>query len=57
MDDSCSNEFGEDKETEVLFMGIKSENPKEESEGVVDLEAELINALEELRKYRRMHKQ
>ena len=38
MDDSCLDESSEDEEIEVLFMGIKSENPKEESEGVVDLE-------------------
>ena len=38
-------------------MGIESENPKNESEGVVDLEVEIINALEELRKYKRLYKQ
>ena len=38
-------------------MGIENKNPEEEVEGVVDLEAELISALEELRKYKRMDKQ
>ena len=38
-------------------MGIESENPENESEGVVDLEVEIINALEELRKYKRLYKQ
>ena len=57
MDDSCSNESSEDEETEFLFMGIKTENLEEESEEVVDLEAELIISLEELRRYKRMYKQ
>ena len=38
-------------------MGIESENPENESEGVVDPEVEIINALEELRKYKRLYKQ
>ena len=46
MDDSCSDESSEDEHIEVLFMGIKSENPEEESEGVVYLEVELISSLE-----------
>ena len=54
MDDRCSDEFIEDEETRVIFMGIKSENPEEELKGVVDLEVELISSLEELRKYKRM---
>ena len=56
MDDSFSDESSEDEEAEVIFMGIESENSENESEGVVDLEAKLISALEELGKYKRMHK-
>ena len=52
MDDSCS-----DEEAKIIFMGIEGENPKKESEGVVDLESELISDLEELRKYKKMHNQ
>ena len=45
MDDSCLDEYSEDEEVEVLFMGIERKNPEQESEGVVDLEEELISAL------------
>ena len=41
---------------EVLFMEIENKTPEEEVEGVVDLEAELVSALEELGKYKRMYK-
>ena len=54
MNDSCSNESSEDEEAEVLFMGIENKFAKEEVEGVVDLEAELASALEELMKYKKM---
>ena len=37
-------------------MDFESEIPKEEIEDVVDLEAKLINAHEELEKHRRMYK-
>ena len=55
MDDSCSNESSEDEEALVLFMEIDNKIPEEEIEGVVGLEAELINALEESRKYKRVY--
>ena len=55
-----SKEDSEDDEiseyVEVLFMGFKSEIPKEEIDDVVDLKAELINSHEELEKYKRMYK-
>ena len=35
-------------------MGMKNKISEEEVEGVVDLEVELISALEELRKYKKM---
>ena len=53
-EDSEDDEISED--VEVLFMGFESEIPKEEIEDVVDLGAELINAHEELEKYKRMYK-
>ena len=55
MDDNCSNESSEDEDVEVLFMGLENEI-YEEVEGVVDLEEELVSALEELGKYERMYK-
>ena len=54
MDDNFSNESSED--AEVLFMGLESEISEEKIEGVVDLEEELVSALEELGKYKRMYK-
>ena len=56
MDDNCSNESSENEDVEVLFMGIQKKIPEEEVEGVVDLEAELVSALEELGKCKRMYK-
>ena len=56
MDDNCSNESSEDEDVEVLFMGLENRISKEEVEDVVDLEAELVSALEELGKYKRMYK-
>ena len=55
MDDNCSNESSEDEDVEVLFMGLENEIFEEEV-GVVDLEAELVSALEELGKHKRMYK-
>ena len=37
-------------------MGLESEISEEEIEGVVDIEAELVSALEQLGKYKRMYK-
>ena len=37
-------------------MGIENKIPEEEVEGVVYLESKLINAHEELEKYKRMYK-
>ena len=56
MDDNGWNEFSEDEYVEVLFMGLENKISEEEVEGVVDLEAELVSALEELGKYKRMYK-
>ena len=56
MDDSCSNESSEYEDVELLFMGIENKIPEEEVEGVVYLEEELVSALEELGKYKRMYK-
>ena len=53
MDDNCSNESSEDEDVEVLFIGVENNILEEEVEGVVDLEAELVSALEELGKYKR----
>ena len=46
MDDNCSNESSEDEDVEVLFMGIENKIHEEEVEGVVDLDVELVSALE-----------
>jgi hypothetical protein len=61
-----SSEESEDEELEHLFMGIETQdNPskdtfefeeKSEVEREVDLEAKLINALDELRKYKNKNK-
>lgn len=63
-EDNCSSNESEDYETKLLFMGIENtcesdhyedeENLEEEVE--VDLEGELISALEELRKNRKKSK-
>jgi hypothetical protein len=61
-EDSSSSYMSEDDKTELLFMGMESQNKvvddNEENSEVeeVDLEGELINALEELRKYKRKRK-
>ena len=46
MNDGCSNDSSEDEEAKVLFMGIENKIYEEEVEVVVELEAELISALE-----------
>jgi chromosome segregation ATPase len=59
--------MSEDDDTKVLFMGIETQTDTTEDnnyeneeipevEGEVDLEGELISALEELRRYRRKNK-
>ena len=53
-EDSEDHEIIED--VEVLSMGFENEIPEEEIEDVVDLEEKLINAHEELEKYKRMYK-
>ena len=56
MDDNYSNESSEDEDAEVMFMGVERKIPEDEVEGEVDIEAELVSALEELGKYKRMYK-
>ena len=56
IDDNCSNESSEEEDVEFLFMGVDNNIFEEEVEGVVDLEEELVSALEELGKYNRMYK-
>ena len=56
MDDNYSNDSSEDEDVEFLFMGIANKIPQEENEGGVDLEAELVSALEELGKSKSMYK-
>ena len=53
-EDSEDDDISED--VEVLFMGFGSENSGEEIEYVKDHEEELINAHEELEKYKNMYK-
>jgi chromatin segregation and condensation protein Rec8/ScpA/Scc1 (kleisin family) len=54
--------MSEDEDSKLLFIGMNTQNnnidneEKSESEGEVDLEAELISALEELRKYKKKNK-
>jgi hypothetical protein len=55
--------MSENDETKLLFMGIESQNKiaddieeNSEVEGELDLEGELISALEELRKYKNKNK-
>jgi hypothetical protein len=62
-ENSSSSDMSEDDETNFLFMGIETQNKaiddNEENfevEGEVDLEGELISALEELRKYKKRNK-
>ena len=52
MENSEDEETSDDEETKILIMGIETLAPKDESdvEGEVDLESELISALEELTK-------
>jgi hypothetical protein len=62
-EDNSSFDMSEDDETNLLFMGIKTQNnvvddneEKSEVEGEVDLEGEITSALEELRKYKKKNK-
>jgi len=55
--------MSDDDETKLLFMGIETKNKfvdnneeNYEVEGELDLEGELISALEELRKYKKKNK-
>jgi hypothetical protein len=61
-EDIISSDMSEDEDSELLFMGMNTQNnnidneENSESEGEVDLEEELISALEELRKYKKKNK-
>ena len=59
MENSEDEETSDDEETKILFMGIETQAPEDESnvEGEVDLKAELISALEKLRKSKKKNKQ
>ena len=54
--------MSEDEDSEVLFMGMNTQNndvgdeENFEFEGEMNLEGELISALEELRKYKKKNK-
>jgi hypothetical protein len=54
--------MSEDEDSELLFMGMKTQNndiddeEKSEFEGEVNLKEESIIALEELRKYKKKNK-
>ena len=54
MDDNFSNESSEDENVYVLFIGVENKILEDEVEGVVDLESELISAIEGLGKYKWM---
>ena len=55
MEDSEDSDGSEVEETEVLFMGLDTQawNSDLDIEGEVDLRAELVSALEELKKCRK----
>jgi hypothetical protein len=61
-EDISSSDISEDEDSKLLFMGMNTQNnnidneENSESEGEVDLEAKLISALEELRKYKKKNK-
>jgi hypothetical protein len=65
-EDNNSSEESEDEELEYLFMGIKKQDnssknsfeieENSEVEGEVDLEEELINAMDEIRMYKKKNK-
>ena len=57
MEDSEDEESSEDEETKILFMGIETQDDESDVEGEVDLKAELISALEELRKSKMKNKE
>ena len=58
-DDEEEESFDEGR-NEILFLALEDKNPEEESEeeeeGVVDLEAELVAALEEIQNLRNVIK-
>ena len=56
MEDNEDEEIKENEE--IIFMGIENQTSDDESdvEGEVDVEAELISALEEIEKCRRRNK-
>ena len=58
MEDSEDVDTHEDKETEILFMGVDSQASNSDSnvEGEVDLRVELVSALEEPKKCRKKKK-
>jgi hypothetical protein len=61
-EDISSSDMSEDEDSELLFMGMNTQNndvddeENSEFEGEVNLEEELISALEELRKYKKKNK-
>ena len=58
MENSEDEETSDNEETQILFMGIETQDLEDESyvEGEVDLKAKLINALEYLRKKKKKDK-
>ena len=59
-EESSSNESSDSDEEKVLFLGIAEENEHEEdseSEEEVNMEAKLVNALHELKRYKNKYRQ
>ena len=56
IEDSEDEDTSGDEETKILFMGIETQDGESDEEGEVDLESELISALEELEKCRKKNK-
>ena len=59
LEDSEDSDESEDEENEVLFMGLDTQasNSDSDVEGEVGLRAELVSALEELKKCRKKNRQ
>ena len=59
MEESEDSDGSEFEETKVLFMGLDTHasNSVSDVEGEVDLRAELVSALEELKKCRKKNRQ
>ena len=59
MENSEDEETSDNEETQIPFMGIQIEGLEDESDvkGKVDLKAELISSLEELRKRKKKNTQ